>query len=129
MSRSTTTCLVDATLDERSRTVPGQPIELPDQPFEMLRIEVLADNVGELSNYAAQPGVGFAEITIADISDDREGPWVRRVHVPADECTRVATPHLRPQRESASIRPRRLARRRSRERCGASRSPMSARST
>ena len=66
----------DATLDERSRAVPGQPVELPDRPFDTLRIEVLADNVGELSSYAAQPGVGFAEITIAGISDDRA------VHVP-----------------------------------------------
>jgi arabinofuranan 3-O-arabinosyltransferase len=61
----------DASLDERSRAVPGQPIKLPDQPFETLRIEVLADNVGELNTYAAQPGVGFAEVTIAGISDDR----------------------------------------------------------
>ncbi len=61
----------DAVLDERSRTVPGQAIELPDRPFESLRIEVLADNVGELGNYAAQPGVGFAEIAIAGVSDDR----------------------------------------------------------
>ena len=61
----------DATLDERSRVAPGQAIELPDRPFESLRIEVLADNVGELSNYAAQPGVGLAEVTIAGLSDDR----------------------------------------------------------
>lgn len=61
----------DAMLDERSRTVPGQPIDLPDRPFESLRIEVLADNVGELNNYAGQPGVGLAEVTIAGIGDDR----------------------------------------------------------
>jgi arabinofuranan 3-O-arabinosyltransferase len=61
----------DVTLDERSRVAPGQPIELPDRPFESLRIEVLADNVGELSNYAAQPGVGLAEVTIAGLVDDR----------------------------------------------------------
>lgn len=66
----------DATLDERSRAVPGQPIELPDRPFETLRIEVLADNVGELNTYAAQPGVGFAEVVIAGIADDRS------THVP-----------------------------------------------
>ena len=61
----------DATLDERSRAVPGQPIELPDRPFEALRIEVLADNVGELNTYAAQPGVGLAEVAIAGITDER----------------------------------------------------------
>jgi arabinofuranan 3-O-arabinosyltransferase len=61
----------DATLDERSRVVPGQPIDLPDRPFESLRIEVLADNVGELNDYAAQPGVGLAEVTIAGVGDDR----------------------------------------------------------
>ena len=65
------TVAFDATLDERSRVAPGQPLELPDQPFETLRIEVLADNVGELNNYAAQPGVGFAEVTIAGLRDDR----------------------------------------------------------
>ena len=66
----------DATLDDRSRAVPGQPVELPDRAFETLRIEVLADNVGELNSYAAQPGVGFAEVAIAGVSDDRA------VHVP-----------------------------------------------
>jgi hypothetical protein len=66
----------DAALDERSRAIPGQDIELPDQPFETLRVEVLADNVGELSTYAGQPGVGFAEVAIAGLRDDRA------VHVP-----------------------------------------------
>jgi arabinofuranan 3-O-arabinosyltransferase len=61
----------ETVLDDRSRVAPGQPIDLPDQPFESLRIEVLADNVGELNNYAAQPGVGLAEVTIAGIVDDR----------------------------------------------------------
>ena len=61
----------DATLDERSRAVPGQPIALPDRPFGTLRIEVLADNVGELNTYAAQPGVGLAEVAIAGLTDER----------------------------------------------------------
>ena len=62
----------DTTLDERSRSVPGQPIPLPDQPFRSLRIEVLADNIGKLNSYAAQPGVGFAEVAIDGITDERE---------------------------------------------------------
>jgi arabinofuranan 3-O-arabinosyltransferase len=62
----------DASLDERSRSVPGQPVALPDRAFRSLRIEVLADNVGALASYAAQPGVGLAEIVIAGVTDDRE---------------------------------------------------------
>lgn len=61
----------DVVLDERSRTVPGQPIPLPDVSFESLELEVLADNVGRLNTYAAQPGVGFAEVTLDGIVDDR----------------------------------------------------------
>jgi len=58
-------------LDETSRTAPGQTIDLPDGTFRSLRLEILADNVGELSSYGAQPGVGFAEVTIPGVRDDR----------------------------------------------------------
>ncbi|MDX2379135.1 MAG: alpha-(1-_3)-arabinofuranosyltransferase family protein [Acidimicrobiia bacterium] len=61
----------DVALDERSRQLPGQPISLPAGSFDRLRIEVLDDNVGELSTYFGQPGVGFAEITIPGVTDDR----------------------------------------------------------
>ncbi len=60
-----------AQLDERSRTIPGQPIDLPVDSFRSMRIEILADNVGELSSYFGQPGVGFAEVTIPGVVDDR----------------------------------------------------------
>ncbi len=52
------------------RSRPGDRTSQIDRS-RSLRIEVLADNVGELSNYAAQPGVGLAEVTIAGLSDDR----------------------------------------------------------
>ena len=58
-------------LDETSRTAPGQTIDLPDGTFGSLRLEILADNVGELSSYGAQPGVGFAEVVIPGVRDDR----------------------------------------------------------
>lgn len=61
----------DVTLDETSRTTPGQAIALPPGAFRSMRIEVLADNVGELSTYGAQPGVGLAEVTIPGVRDDR----------------------------------------------------------
>jgi len=60
----------DVLLDESSRSLPGQVIELPGQPFDSLRIEILADNLGELSSYIGQPGVGFAEIVIPGVTDD-----------------------------------------------------------
>ncbi len=62
---------VDVDLDERSRTPPGQTVDLPRSGFTSLGIEVLADNVGPLSEYGAQPGVGLAEVVIPGVSDDR----------------------------------------------------------
>jgi arabinofuranan 3-O-arabinosyltransferase len=62
---------VDVVLDERSRTVPGQPIDLPVDSFASLRIEILHDNLGKVSSYVGQPGVGFAEVTIPGVQDDR----------------------------------------------------------
>jgi len=63
--------VVDTDLDDTSRALPGQVIDLPAGSFTSMRIEVLADNIGELSTFAGQPGVGFAEITIPGVSDDR----------------------------------------------------------
>ncbi|MGI9646094.1 MAG: alpha-(1-_3)-arabinofuranosyltransferase domain-containing protein [Ilumatobacteraceae bacterium] len=62
---------LDVALDERSRAIPGQTIELTGEPFTTLRIEVLADNVGPLASYVGQPGVGLAEVAIPGITDDR----------------------------------------------------------
>ncbi len=61
----------DVVLDERSRTEPGQPIDLPVDSFETLRFEVLRDNIGEIADYTALPGVGLAEVTIPGVVDDR----------------------------------------------------------
>ena len=61
----------EVVLDDRSRSVPGQPVELPDTAFESMRLEVLADNVGELSSYTGSPGVGLAEVAIDGVTDDR----------------------------------------------------------
>ncbi len=62
---------LDVALDERSRAVPGQPVELPGGTFTAMTIEVLADNVGALGSYAGQPGVGLAEVTLPGVADDR----------------------------------------------------------
>lgn len=60
----------DVVLNESSRQLPGQEVALPGTPFAELRIEVLADNLGELSHYIGQPSVGFAEVTIPGVADD-----------------------------------------------------------
>ncbi|NND75547.1 MAG: DUF3367 domain-containing protein [Ilumatobacter sp.] len=59
------------TLDTSSREVPGQAVPLPDVEFSTMRIEVLSDSRGPLSSYVGQPGVGLAEVVIADRRDVR----------------------------------------------------------
>ena len=66
-----TETVFDVTLGEESRSIPGQTIELPTDSFETLRFEVRRDNVGEISDYSAWPGVGLAEVTIPGVVDDR----------------------------------------------------------
>ena len=54
-------------LDDSSRLDLGQELNLStgglDGPTTRVEIEVISDNLGELSSYVGQPGVGFAEIT------------------------------------------------------------------
>lgn len=73
---------LDVALDERSREVPGQRIPLPPGPFRSLRLEVLADSLGDVADYAGQPGVGLAEVSIPGVDDDR----VVRLPDPADNA-------------------------------------------
>jgi len=65
----------DVDLDERSRSLPGQTVEFPAdlgvESYTSLRIEVLADNVGTISSYVGQPGIGLAEVRIPGVRDDR----------------------------------------------------------
>lgn len=60
----------DVVLDERSRAEPGQPIDLPGDSFESIRIEVVDDNIGKSADYTTLPGVGLAEVTIPGVTDD-----------------------------------------------------------
>ncbi len=67
---------VDVALDDTSRSVPGQTITLPRADYLALRIEVLADNLGNPGSYVGQPGIGFAEVSIpsaagGSLVDDR----------------------------------------------------------
>jgi arabinofuranan 3-O-arabinosyltransferase len=62
---------VDVVLDESSRAVPGQVIELPVDGFQTMRFEVRRDNIGEIADYTTLPAVGLAEVTIPGIRDDR----------------------------------------------------------
>jgi len=58
---------LDVPLDDRSRALPGQTIEFEPRSFSRLRIELLADNLGPLSSYRGQPGVGIAEVRIPGV--------------------------------------------------------------
>ncbi len=61
----------DVVLDERSRAEPGQPVDLPVDTFQTLRVEIVDDNVGKVADYTILPGVGLAEVTIPGVTDDR----------------------------------------------------------
>ena len=61
---------IDVTLDESSHIEPGQRIGFAPQSFSKLRVELVADNIGPLSSYAGQPGVGIAEVIIAGVNPD-----------------------------------------------------------
>ncbi|MEM1334002.1 MAG: hypothetical protein AAGG08_11125, partial [Actinomycetota bacterium] len=67
---------VDVDLDERSRTLDGQRVDLSEaltdgRAVETVRFEILADNLGPLASYAGRPGVGLAELRLPGVQDDR----------------------------------------------------------
>ena len=55
-------------LDESSRTLEGQQLNIGGRRFRRLSLEVVADNVGKLDNYRGMSPVGFAEIRIPGVS-------------------------------------------------------------
>lgn len=55
-------------LDERSRRLPGQRVDVTAPPFRTIAVEILADDRGPLSSYAGQPGVGLAELRLPGVS-------------------------------------------------------------
>lgn len=58
-------------LDATSRSLPGQEIVLGEPvTANRLRIDLVADNLGPLSSYSGQPGVGIAEIALGDLTVD-----------------------------------------------------------
>lgn len=60
--------VLDVDLNDSSRTADGQRIDLPaGTTFQHLRITVLADNLGDLVSFDAQPGVGIAEVSIPGV--------------------------------------------------------------
>ena len=61
----------DVTLDESSRAVPGQVVDLPVESFQTMRFEVRRDNIGDIADYTTLPAVGLAEVTIPGVTDDR----------------------------------------------------------
>lgn len=79
----------DVVLDETSRSAPGQTIELPTDSFRTLRFEVRRDNVGQIADYTAWPGIGLAEVIIPGVSDDRI------VRLPSLDAFDVGDPDVR----------------------------------
>ena len=61
----------DVTLDESSRAVPGQVVQLPVESFQTMRFEVRRDNIGDIADYTTLPAVGLAEVTVPGVTDDR----------------------------------------------------------
>ena len=66
---------VDASLDDRFRSQPGQRVQFGNRTFTTLEIEVLDDTVGRQKGYGGSRSTGFAEVTIGD----RVGEEVLRV--------------------------------------------------
>ena len=56
------------TLDESSRSAPGQRVTFAARTFETLSIEILADTAGRRPGYSSLTSVGFAEIGVAGIT-------------------------------------------------------------
>lgn len=56
---------VDAVLDERSRTEPGQTVTFPARTFTTVSIEITDANYTRLPGYAGISAVGFAEVDVA----------------------------------------------------------------
>jgi arabinofuranan 3-O-arabinosyltransferase len=61
---------VYADLDERSRTAPGQTIDIGSRTFERLDVEIVGDSVGSRPRYGGLTSTGFAEITVGDLRLD-----------------------------------------------------------
>ncbi len=57
-------------LDEASRTAPGQVLQLPGEPTSVLRLEVLATDVGPRDHYIGLDAVGFAEVVVPGVAAD-----------------------------------------------------------
>lgn len=57
-------------LDQSSRTPDGQTIDIGQRTFGTLSIEIIADSVGNRARYDGMDAVGFAEVTIAELTVD-----------------------------------------------------------
>ncbi|MFP5256845.1 MAG: alpha-(1-_3)-arabinofuranosyltransferase family protein [Acidimicrobiia bacterium] len=53
-------------LDERSRSAPGQVVDVGDRRFRELSVEILADSAGPQGRYGGLTSTGFAEVVIGD---------------------------------------------------------------
>jgi arabinofuranan 3-O-arabinosyltransferase len=57
-------------LDARTRTAPGQAVDIGPHTFSSLDIEVLADTAGPQGRYGGLTSTGFAEVTLGDLRLD-----------------------------------------------------------
>ena len=61
---------IELELDERSRTGPGQVVDIGERTFGHLAIEVVADSAGPRSRYGGLTSSGFAEVGIGNLRLD-----------------------------------------------------------
>ncbi|HEX4902821.1 MAG TPA: alpha-(1-_3)-arabinofuranosyltransferase family protein [Acidimicrobiales bacterium] len=61
---------VRVSLDDSSRTAPGQLVDVGERTFRELSIEILADTGGRRPAYDGLTSVGFAEVDVADLTVD-----------------------------------------------------------
>jgi arabinofuranan 3-O-arabinosyltransferase len=59
---------IDVPLTAQSHDVPGQVVEFPEQTFDTVSIEILADTAGDAPRFQGFSSEGFAEVAIGDDS-------------------------------------------------------------
>ena len=74
------------TLDDSSRTPPGQEITFPSRTFSTLRITIENTDIGERTRWEGISGVGIAEVTIPGVE-----PTIETIRPPVDLLDRLGS--------------------------------------
>ena len=94
---------VTVDLDERSRTLPGQRVEVGQRTFERLRITISETDVPRLDRYVGVSDVGLAEVTIPGVDP------VSEVVRPPTDLLATVPPEVALQRPLTYVFQRRAA--------------------